>query len=138
MPIFSPGQCTGGIHGHVKVARDGTVYVPNSSCGTTGTAGVAVSTDNGLTWTENNVTNSTSNQDPSVGIGQNDVGKPASQATNTMYLGYVDGDGHAKIAKSGNKGANYSVDCYAHDALPSGPANCGGEANYAASNGVKS
>jgi PKD repeat protein len=109
IPIFSPGQCTGGIHGHVKVARDGTVYVPNSSCGTTGTAGVAVSTDNGLTWTENNVTNSTSNQDPSVGIGQNNVGKPPAQATNTMYLGYVDGDGHAKIAKSGNKGVNYSV-----------------------------
>jgi len=53
--IFTATQCTGGIHGHVKVAPDGTVYVPNSSCGTTGNYGVAVSTDNGLTWTENNV-----------------------------------------------------------------------------------
>ena len=26
VPIFSPSQCTGGIHGHVKVAPDGTVY----------------------------------------------------------------------------------------------------------------
>ena len=108
VPIFSPSQCTGGIHGHVKVARDGTVYVPNSSCGTIGTTGVAVSTDNGLTWTENNVRDSTSSQDPSVGIGQNDVGKPGGQATNTIYLGYVDGDGHAKIARSGDKGATYS------------------------------
>src|SRR3954469_4802581 len=108
IPIFSPSQCTGGIHGHVKVARDGTVYVPNSSCGTTGTAGTAVSTDNGLTWTENNVTDSTSNQDPSVGIGQNDVGKPNGQTTNTIYVGYVDGDGHAKIVHSGDRGVNYS------------------------------
>ena len=108
VPIFNPNQCTGGIHGHVKVARDGTVYVPNSSCGTTGTAGVAVSTDNGLTWTENNVTDSTSSQDPSVGIGQNDLGKPNGQTTNTIYLGYVDGDSHAKIVVSGDRGANYS------------------------------
>ncbi|MEO6971644.1 MAG: hypothetical protein ABI217_12210, partial [Chthoniobacterales bacterium] len=34
--IFNPSQCTGGIHGHVKVAPDGTVYVPNSSCATNG------------------------------------------------------------------------------------------------------
>jgi hypothetical protein len=108
IPIYSPNQCTGGIHGHVKVARDGTVYVPNASCGTTGTAGVAVSTDNGVTWTENNVANSTSNQDPSVGIGQNDVGKPGGQATNTIYVGYVDGDGHAKVVHSGDRGVNYS------------------------------
>ena len=108
IPIFSPNQCTGGIHGHVKVARDGTVYVPNSSCSTTGTAGVAVSTDNGLTWTENNVTDSTSNQDPSVGIGQNDVGKPSGQATNTIYVGYTDGDGHAKVVVSGDRGVNFS------------------------------
>lgn len=110
VPIFTPTQCTGGIHGHVKVAPDGTVYVPNSSCGTVGTAGVAVSTDNGITWTENNVFNSTSSQDPSVGIGQNNVGKPAGNlnGTNTVYLGYVDGDGHPKIAVSGNRGANWA------------------------------
>jgi len=111
VPIFTPSQCTGGIHGHVKVARDGTVYVPNSSCGTVGTTGVAVSTDNGLTWTENNVPGSTSSQDPSAGIGQNDVGKPGTNltGTSTIYIGYVDGDGHAKVAYSGNRGANWST-----------------------------
>src|ERR1700730_4771626 len=90
-PTFTPTQCTGGIHGHVKVAPDGTVYVPNSTCATTGNDGVAVSTDNGLTWTENNVTGSTGSQDPSVGVGQNNVGKPGTNlnGTNTIYLGWV-------------------------------------------------
>jgi PKD repeat protein len=112
VPIYTPTQCTGGIHGHVKVARDGTVYVPNSSCGTVGNSGVAVSTDNGLTWTENNVPGSTGSQDPSVGIGQNDVGKPAGNlnGTNTIYLGWTSGDGHAHVAHSGDRGATWAGD----------------------------
>ena len=48
VPIYNFTQC-GGIHGHVKVAPDGTVYVPNKQCGAN--QGVAMSTDNGLTWT---------------------------------------------------------------------------------------
>src|SRR6266404_242979 len=53
VPIFNPTQCNGGIHGHVKVAPDGTVYVPNTACSVgDATQGFAVSTDNGLTWTE--------------------------------------------------------------------------------------
>jgi PKD repeat protein len=110
--LFNPAQCTGGIHGHVKVAADGTVYVPNSSCATNGgSSGVAVSTDNGLTWTQNDVPGSTSTQDPSVGIGQNNVGKPAGNlnGTNTIYFGYADGDGHARIAHSGDRGAHWSA-----------------------------
>jgi hypothetical protein len=110
--LFNPVQCTGGIHGHIKVAADGTVYVPNSSCATNGgSSGVAVSTDNGLTWTQNDVPGSTSTQDPSVGVGQNNVGKSAGNlnGTNTIYLGYADGDGHAKIAHSGDRGAHWST-----------------------------
>jgi len=108
--IFNPTQCTGGIHGHVKVAPDGTVYVPNSSCGAGGADGVAVSIDNGLTWTEHNVPNSTGSQDPSVGIGQNNVGKPGTNlnGTNTIYLGWVSGDGHAHVAHSGDRGATWT------------------------------
>ena len=110
--IYSPTTCTGSIHGHVKVAPDGTVYVPSSSCGQNGgTSGVAMSTDNGLTWTQGNVFGSTSSQDPSVGVGQNNVGKPGGNlnGTNTIYLGYVDGDGHPKIAHSGDRGAHWST-----------------------------
>jgi PKD domain len=109
VPIYNPTICTGGIHGHVKVARDGTVYVPNSSCGTSnlGLNGVAVSTDNGITWTENNVANSTGNQDPSVGIGLNDVGRPAGSASNTIYMGWISGDGHPHIADSHDRGVTW-------------------------------
>jgi PKD repeat protein len=107
IPIFqNPANCTGGIHGHVKVAPDGTVYVPNSSCGTSaGLSGVAVSQDNGLTWTENNVTGSFGgSQDPSVGVGQNNVGKVGT--TNTIYVGYIDG-GHPHIADSHDRGLTW-------------------------------
>src|ERR1043166_6480977 len=49
-------QCNG-LHGHIKVAPDGTVYVPNKNCG--GKASVVVSTDNGLTWSVRSVPGST-------------------------------------------------------------------------------
>jgi hypothetical protein len=116
VPIYTPTQCTGSIHGHVKVARDGTVYVPNYSCTLpNGNQGVAVSTDNGITWTENNVPGSGSPKpglvDPSVGIGLNDIGKPGGNlnGTNTIYFGYIDSDGGAKIAVSHDRGANWSA-----------------------------
>ncbi|MEP6602527.1 MAG: choice-of-anchor J domain-containing protein, partial [Spartobacteria bacterium] len=109
--LFIPTQCLGGIHGHIKVAPDGTVYVPNSSCGLpNGSNGVAVSIDNGVTWTQRNVSGSTGNQDPSVGIGQNNVGKPGTnlEGTNTIYLGWISSDGHAHVAHSGDRGATYT------------------------------
>jgi PKD repeat protein len=109
IPIFTATQCTGGIHGHVKVARDGTVYVPNSSCGTDGTDGVAVSTDNGLSWTERNVPDSNGSHDPSLGVGMNNVGKPGNQPTSTIYLGYADGDNHPKVAVSHDRGVTWST-----------------------------
>ncbi|HEX7956620.1 MAG TPA: sialidase family protein, partial [Pyrinomonadaceae bacterium] len=56
IPMWTLVQC-GGLHGHIKVAPDGTVYVPNKSCG--GQQGVAVSEDNGLTWSIRTVPGST-------------------------------------------------------------------------------
>ena len=95
IPMWNLTQCNG-LHGHIKVAPDGTVYVPNKSCG--GKQGVAVSEDNGLTWTIRTVEGSTSGDtDPSVGIG----------ADGTVYLGYADGDGHARVAVSHNRGATW-------------------------------
>ena len=99
--IFNPTECYGGIHGHVKVGPDGTVYVPNSSCSAgTGSQGVAVSFDNGLTWTDHTVPGSTGSGDPSVGIG----------ADNTVYLGYVNGDNRPHIAVSTDHATTWITD----------------------------
>jgi hypothetical protein len=99
--MFNPTECYGGIHGHVKVGPDGTVYVPNSSCSAgTGSQGVAVSQDNGLSWVDYTVPNSVGSGDPSVGIGSD----------NTVYLGYVNGDGRPHIAVSTNHGASWTND----------------------------
>jgi CARDB/Fibronectin type III domain/BNR repeat-like domain len=95
VPIYTD-QC-GGLHGHVKVAPDGTVYVPNRSCG--GKQGVAVSEDNGLTWTIRTVPGSTNGAwDPSVGVGSD----------GTVYFGYDDGDGHPKVAVSHDHGQTWT------------------------------
>jgi PKD repeat protein len=110
VPMYNLSQCTG-IHGHVKVAPDGSVYVPNRSCG--GKASVVVSTDNGITWTVRPVPTSSTTGflvDPSVGIGANAVGKPTGQASNTIYLGYQAGDSHAHIAVSHDQGATWTND----------------------------
>lgn len=111
IPIFDVTVCGGGIHGHVKVSPQGTVYVPNSSCGAgnpVGTNGLATSSDNGITWQERNVPGSTGSQDPAIGIGQNNVGKPAGQVPNTIYLGWISGDGHAHVAHSGDEGVTWA------------------------------
>ena len=97
VPIYNLTQCSG-IHGHVKVAFDGTVYVPNRNCG--GKQGVAVSTDNGTTWTVRTVPDSTAaiGNDPAVGIGSN----------GTIYFGYQGADGHARIAISHDRGQTWT------------------------------
>jgi hypothetical protein len=95
VPIYT--DACGGLHGHVKVAPDGTVYVPNKSCG--GKQGVVVSEDNGLNWAVRTVPGSTNGAwDPSVAIASD----------GTVYLGYDDGDGHAKVAVSHDKGKTWT------------------------------
>jgi hypothetical protein len=116
--IYSVPECYGGIHGHVKVGPDGSVYVPNSSCSAgTGSQGVSVSLDNGLTWTDYTVPNSTGSGDPSVGIGSD----------NTVYLGYVNGDGRPHIAVSTNHGQTWTNDWEVGQ-----PVGCAGGDQYAA------
>ncbi|HZR79147.1 MAG TPA: PKD domain-containing protein [Chthoniobacterales bacterium] len=113
VPMFPPTLCGGGIHGHLKVSPQGTVYVPNSSCAegpTMGTNGLAVSKDNGITWNEFNVPNSTGSEDPAVAIGQNNVGKPVGQVPNTVYFGWVSADGHAHAAHSPDEGTTWQDD----------------------------
>ena len=99
--IFNPSECYGGIHGHVKVGPDGTVYVPNSSCSAgTGSQGVAISRDNGMTWVDRTVPGSVGSGDPSVGIGSD----------NTVYFGYINGDNRPHIAVSTDHGQTWKND----------------------------
>ena len=46
--IYTQLDCDAGLHGHIKVAADGTAYVPSKGCG--GQQAVVVSENNGLTW----------------------------------------------------------------------------------------
>jgi hypothetical protein len=95
IPMWTLVQCDG-LHGHIKVAPDGTVYVPNKSCG--GKQGVAVSEDNGLSWTIRTVDGSTAGDtDPSLGI----------DTDGAVYFGWGDGDGHARVAVSHDRGASW-------------------------------
>ncbi|MCA1829040.1 MAG: glycoside hydrolase, partial [Myxococcales bacterium] len=92
----------GGIHGHVKVAPDGTVYVPNRGCSGSQQA-VTVSTDAGTTWTVRRIPQSSPPPgilDPSVGIASD----------GTLYFAYVASDGHAHAAVSHDKGVTWIND----------------------------
>ena len=86
----------GGLHGHVKVGPDGTVYLPNKGCGTA--QGAVVSEDNGTTWQIRTVPGSGSaGSDPSVGIDKN----------NRVYFGYSDGDTKAVVTTSDDRGKTW-------------------------------
>src|SRR5438046_2651805 len=94
-------QC-GGLHGHVKVAPDGTVYLPNNNCG--GHGAVVVSEDNGLTWQIRPVQNASVQtvananlQDPAVGIDNN----------GRVYFAMANGNGSAVVATSTDHGQTW-------------------------------
>ena len=96
VPTYSLLDC-GGLHGHVKVAPDGTAYLPNKSCGAN--AAVVTSTDNGTSWTVHKVPGSSpSDADPSVGVGSN----------GTVYFGYVGSDGRPGVAVSHDRGQTWT------------------------------
>ncbi len=105
VPIYTLAQCSG-IHGHVKVAPDGTTYVPNKMCG--GKQAVVVSEDNGVTWAVRPVPTSIFVNgiiDPSVGIGTD----------GTVYFAYRQGGtgpdaGHPRVAVSRDKGVTWQND----------------------------
>ncbi|GAA1952071.1 hypothetical protein GCM10009798_09150 [Nocardioides panacihumi] len=96
VPTYSLLDC-GGLHGHVKVAPDGTAYLPNKACGSN--AALVVSKDGGTSWKVDPVPGSTpSDADPSVGVGAN----------GTVYFGYVGSDGRPAIAVSHDQGATWT------------------------------
>jgi len=96
VPTYSLLDCDG-LHGHVKVAPDGTAYLPNKSCGSN--QAVVTSTDNGTSWTVDPVPGTTpSDSDPSVGVGSG----------GTLYFGYVDGSGTPGVAVSRDQGKTWT------------------------------
>jgi hypothetical protein len=97
--IYTTLDCEAGLHGHVKVAPDGTAYVPTKACG--GQQAVVASENNGLTWSVRKVPSTSAGaSDPSVGVG----------ADGTVYFAYVNGDGHAHAAVSRDRGKTWSND----------------------------
>ena len=99
-PLYDLTQC-GGLHGHVKVAPDGTVYVPNRSCG--GNTAVVVSTDNGTTWSVRPITTTTvpstpSTDDPAVGI----------DSDGTVYALFALNGSQAAVAVSHDQGQTWT------------------------------
>ncbi|HWC64896.1 MAG TPA: sialidase family protein, partial [Thermoanaerobaculia bacterium] len=103
VPIYQTTDCvsSGSIHGHVKVGPDGTVYVPSASCAIG--PGIAISHDNGITWSFGhppNQTNWPSLVDPSVAI----------DAANTVYLVWLDGNtNHPYVSVSHDEGGTWSA-----------------------------
>lgn len=109
VPMYNATDCAG-LHGHVKIGRDGTAYVPNRGCGGdipfhSGAAArqaVAISEDNGITWVVRQVPTATTkgDRDPSVGIADD----------GTMYFAYQARDGHSRVAVSHDKGLTWVND----------------------------
>ena len=102
------GTLCGGLHGHVHVAPDGTVWLPVNQCH--GLQGGSFSTDGGLTWTEFTIPNAISQPqgaDPSIAIDSN----------SDIYYAYVNNEpvgvgnppeGHARAVK-GHRNANNTI-----------------------------
>ncbi|HEX4895078.1 MAG TPA: hypothetical protein VFV11_01955 [Solimonas sp.] len=111
VPIYTLADCQG-LHGHVKIAPDGTVYVPVSGCpsglidAANSQPAVVVSEDAGLTWTVRAVTSAAlgsggHGSDPSVGLA----------ADNTLYLSYVSAiDNRIHMAVSKDRGLTWTED----------------------------
>jgi hypothetical protein len=105
--VFGATGLCGGISGHVKVAPNGTVYVPQNNCNHPNNSsgqGGAVSVDNGQTWSYFSIPGSSARPsntgtDPSIGIGSD----------GTIYEGIENGNGHPEIAVSRDRGQTWST-----------------------------
>ncbi len=95
VPTYNLMEC-GGLHGHVKVAPDGTAYLPNKGCGNR--QAVAVSTDDGVSWSVKKIAGTTpGDADPSIGLG----------ADGHAYVGFVGADGRPGASISTNEGDTF-------------------------------
>ncbi len=94
--VFGPGFC-GGLHGHLKAAPDGTVYLPKAQCGH---PEVAVTQDDGTSWSEVVVApGMRAAGDPTVAVDRN----------NTAYYVFIDRDDwHLYLSSSKDAGAHWT------------------------------
>jgi hypothetical protein len=109
VPMYTATDCAG-IHGHVKIARDGTAYVPNRGCGGdipfhSGDAArqaIAISENNGISWSVRQVPTATTkgDRDPSIAVADD----------GTLYFSYQARDGHSRVAVSHDKGLTWIND----------------------------
>ena len=90
-PIQTYTTECGGLHGHVKVAPDGTVYLPNKDCG--GQSAVVVSENNGLTWAVRKVRNGTVETAPAQAIPAVGI-----DSANRVYFATADNDSSLVVA----------------------------------------
>src|SRR5438874_2560990 len=103
VPMYVSAQC-GGLHGHVKVAADGTVYVPNRDCG--GTQSVVVSEDNGASWAIHAVNTCTYAAKPSL-VGTGDDPALSVDASGRIYFAFSNYGTSAGVAVSEDKGQTW-------------------------------
>ncbi|HEU4508578.1 MAG TPA: hypothetical protein VFR78_10095 [Pyrinomonadaceae bacterium] len=96
------GQCEG-LHGHVKVGPDGTVYVPNAACAgpvNPNENGFALSENNGTTWSVRTVPGTVGGgSDPSIAVDDGGL----------LYLGFVNDDKFPAVAVSPDKGKTWTT-----------------------------
>src|SRR5438270_3080820 len=103
VPMYVSAQC-GGLHGHVKVAPDGTVYVPNRDCG--GTQSVVVSEDNGASWAIHAVNTCIYAAKPSL-VGTGDDPALSVDASGRIYFAFSNYGTSAGVAISEDKGQTW-------------------------------
>ena len=103
--VFGSGTPCGSIHGHVRVAPDGTAMVPQKQCSTAtgaGGEGYAMSQDLGQTWTYQVPPDSTSpgsaGSDPTVMAG----------SRNSVYFAYSNGLRHPMVTVSSDHGKTWT------------------------------
>jgi len=101
IPMYTFTECAG-IHGHIKVSPvDGTVFVPNNNCN--GEGAVAVSEDNGQTWSVRPVRSSTT--DTASGHGDPAV---AIDANNRVYFAIANNDNSIAAGWSDDLGRTWN------------------------------
>ena len=134
-PVQSPflfvTDCVG-LHGHIKTAEDGTLFIPDKACQQAGVplvndglVSVIVSEDNGATWSIRQIPGargSGGQDDPSVGVSWCPPGtcSPEEKArrSNNIYTGFlfaddpntpVDESNRPGVARSTDKGLTWST-----------------------------